>query len=141
MQGRFFCAALAILALALWPSPAWAGQPTLKLSHINFGNQPVGTRLTLSLTGTNRTDRPLRITGMSLSALNPDSGWFQSGDFYGSCRTRGVLAPGESCALKLDIGLPPLSGDHRTLFRASMCVLTELSADNCIIVRGVKKRS
>jgi hypothetical protein len=133
------------LALTLLPSSAWADQPALKLSHLNFGNQPVGTAITVSLTATNRSDHPLFLYGGSLSALTEESGWYQQRSFYGSCIDLGLsrtpLAPADSCAQNVDIVLPPLMSDHLTLFRAQMCVFTELSERNCIVIRGIKNEN
>ena len=109
----------AVVSLALAPAAA-AEAPSWKMTDANFGNVDFGTRVSVSVTVTNRTDAAILITGWSLSSI---SGWFPGAVVGGSCQDlRGDpvgLLPGAGC--EQTISLTPAKAGPYT---ATTCVFT-----------------
>jgi hypothetical protein len=124
---RLVVASIAVVALMCSAAQAWADQPALKVSPLNFGNVAVGSETVRTVTVTNRSDEPIRF-GISLLGLG-ESGTGGFGlTFTGSCIERvDPLPSGETCTTGVSF-LPLVAG----LFRSRFCA----AGSYCIIVRG-----
>jgi hypothetical protein len=87
---------LALLGLLVFASDAAASRTALKIhpkNQINFGNQPIGSATSRTVTITNVSDEPAIIASFGVSS--------QTGSFaldFGSITCPRTLAPGESCS-------------------------------------------